>query len=359
MYDELYQSQLNRLKESFLSAASKGGRVEEVASLIDHYTSNEQELDLNTPLLQALEHSHVEVASLLLANGADPAWRSEGGDNSLHIAAKSGNGDLVALILSLEDSDELIHAINDDGRTPFDLAFEKGFFTLAQELKNVSDKIYEDFDDIDMSSSSSKNSDGEDEEIRNLPIVTFIDNGPASSLDCPEKASKLNSGERRYGSTRESEVIQSELDFMKKIQEENFVLKEAVQAGKVLASNTDKAISILEQKVAEGEQKLKKTDELLNGLNLSEQSIGRLSEMETELKRALERVTRQKESLLKARLTQQQEKNICVICQVETKTVLLLPCRHLCTCKECSKRVELVNCPLCRTFITEKIDVFA
>ena len=49
----------------------------------------------------------------------------------------------------------------------------------------------------------------------------------------------------------------------------------------------------------------------------------------------------------------------CVICQLEEKSILLLPCRHLCLCQKCSRRKELQSCPLCREEIQDKMHVFA
>ena len=35
----------------------------------------------------------------------------------------------------------------------------------------------------------------------------------------------------------------------------------------------------------------------------------------------------------------------CVACMERDKSVLFMPCRHLCVCTECSK--EVVKCPVC------------
>ena len=89
MYQELYNSQLERFKVSFLTAAARGGRIDEVASLIDLAAGGEDSLEiLIKPLQEAIRGQHSEVVSLLFANGADPRCRDDEVNNSLHLVAK-------------------------------------------------------------------------------------------------------------------------------------------------------------------------------------------------------------------------------------------------------------------------------
>lgn len=51
---------------------------------------------------------------------------------------------------------------------------------------------------------------------------------------------------------------------------------------------------------------------------------------------------------------------LCIICEDNEKSVVLVPCGHLCLCKRCADQLGNYDryCPICRTLIYRKVDVF-
>ena len=45
----------------------------------------------------------------------------------------------------------------------------------------------------------------------------------------------------------------------------------------------------------------------------------------------------------------------CVVCIERPRTVLLLPCKHLCLCKVCLGQLPDANCPVCRQPFTNTV----
>eukprot|EP00439_Symbiodinium_sp_Y106_P032174 s1588_g3.t2 len=46
----------------------------------------------------------------------------------------------------------------------------------------------------------------------------------------------------------------------------------------------------------------------------------------------------------------------CVVCLEAPRRILLMPCRHVCCCKDCAERLD--RCPMCRTETTSLAEVF-
>ena len=88
-----------RLKESFLCAAARGGRIQECASLLDLGAEIEwhEEHNDDTPLIAAVKNGHQDVAALLLAHGANPAIRDRDGNTVMHLASSIGDEGMASL----------------------------------------------------------------------------------------------------------------------------------------------------------------------------------------------------------------------------------------------------------------------
>ncbi|NXX58096.1 XIAP ligase, partial [Scopus umbretta] len=56
------------------------------------------------------------------------------------------------------------------------------------------------------------------------------------------------------------------------------------------------------------------------------------------------------------KLRRLQEEKLCKICMAKDISVVLIPCGHLVACKECAE--ALIECPLCRTNIMKRQEVF-
>ena len=87
------------------------------------------------------------------------------------------------------------------------------------------------------------------------------------------------------------------------------------------------------------------------------------------LRAAREEVTRRQVESTDAAGDAAVASGLCCICQENPKSVLLLPCRHLCVCEECcGLNLELTSrlhwpvlekCPVCRSSISQKMKVFS
>ena len=161
-----------RLKESFLCAAAKGGRIEECASLLDlgaeidwpHLSTNDDCHDANsnndndTPLLAAVRNGHSDVAALLLAHGADPLRCSANGDTVLHLAAACGDESMASLFAP--NATELVTLTNRDGMTAYDVAVTHGYASFAEFLIDLCDETVENMDHSIINAANHESSGG-------------------------------------------------------------------------------------------------------------------------------------------------------------------------------------------------------
>lgn len=92
---------------------------------------------------------------------------------------------------------------------------------------------------------------------------------------------------------------------------------------------------------------------------LKEMTLEQCNQLEKDLKQSLDNLSKRKEALIALELQHQSEQRLCVICVEKDKSVLLLPCRHLCLCDKCAEYDNMTACPLCRRPIAHRISVFS
>ena len=87
---------------------------------------------------------------------------------------------------------------------------------------------------------------------------------------------------------------------------------------------------------------------------LRNQSLRELDKIEVEFKTALERISEEKTRRDKAA-----EQKLCVVCMENQPTVVLMPCKHLCLCGECSQSPTMKKCPMCRKSIENRLEIYS
>jgi len=95
---------------------------------------------------------------------------------------------------------------------------------------------------------------------------------------------------------------------------------------------------------------------LLTGQRLEQMAYEEVEALEQEQNGYLAQTVRRKQLIVEA----ERDSYMCVICLERRRSVLLLPCRHLCLCHICSSENEeqLRTCPLCQKGIENKIQTF-
>ena len=69
-------------------------------------------------------------------------------------------------------------------------------------------------------------------------------------------------------------------------------------------------------------------------------------------------LARRCEEVKKAAMAAALEKQTCVACFEKKRSVALLPCGHVCLCEKCAADKLLLACPLCRSKIDGRMNVY-
>lgn len=470
--------QLSRLKGPFLWAAAKGGRAEEVQSLLvshgadvnwcqppDEHQQNidGSEYTGDSVLLTAVRNGHLDVVEVLLAHGADIDCRCTlKGDTVLHISAELGDENLCNLIL--ESRRDMAFCMNNFGETPISIALERGFEGLSEHLKyaplqdsttsldNVHQNMHSStpknylslsplitsidnqqnkgaprlarlhrshdqrrqrstkhdtttlssteegiitstrthslckplssqlsFDDEDISQYKNSDSDNESNSTDNLPNFDRLKRCASSfsSINLGQeyaeffaevdvnKLSKFEAASQQVNVENQDDVTAqlTGLWFMvKHFRQEKRQMEARAGALEAQYNTLKSQVESIKKCNFEYKSKLEESKHELEGLQgkkIHEKNVKELESLEAKVRSSLSLIIDAKEQALANILREEKDERVCVVCQEERKSVLLMPCRHLCCCRTCSRRPELTRCPLCRNNITQKIDVYS
>lgn len=105
---------------------------------------------------------------------------------------------------------------------------------------------------------------------------------------------------------------------------------------------------------------------------LAAMSVEELTGLESALEASVRQVRGVKERKMKEALGDEMNRTLCSVCLVNPKTILFLPCKHLCACAECAGRImrpggggggggdkKEPQCPICRKPVAQILDVYA
>jgi hypothetical protein len=392
------------MKESLLWAAAQGGNAQDCESLIDLGADIDwKNTNGDTALLAACRRGHTETISLLLKSGANCNISDNDLFTPLHLCTRRGDYASVSVLI---DANSNMTARTKDGQTAMDIAKAKGHNDIQLLLMNKrslrptsssslpvesgagagliqgGDSIQSNKKILPSMNDSKKISNEKERKKLLSTLINEVNNNPSINLDnisgnstpiVSEKGSaKSNKSNNSYAianQTIQPTVASDEaLNALRKQLEEERSQRKTIdskldifkhQNSQLLQELTSLHNQMIEMQEEHGELnnkilRLQGKNPILNTLTIEDCEL-----LEIELKTSLVNVEERKATLIKEAIGTQKEQRLCVICQEKDKSVVLLPCRHLCLCDECSKHDQLKFCPLCRQPIAHTISVFS
>lgn len=110
----------NAQHTSALELAARNGHIGCVTALMDAGADANRATD-STPFFEAAAHGHLDILKLMLQRKADPSKKLNG-NSALHMAARFGHQDAIAVLTTELELPAAALAANDEGKTPLMLA---------------------------------------------------------------------------------------------------------------------------------------------------------------------------------------------------------------------------------------------
>ena len=337
--------------------------------------------------------------------GAKPSIRDGEGNTVLHLASSIGDEGLASLFAPNAD---FAYCVNNDGQTALDIAVEKGFSSFAEHLNNLLYESYEngqqeDGDDHEEEENNTIVADQEDEQEYSISSADEdvdphpdqeVENADNDSDDIPNMTDHHSSPtqvddddehDEFYDSSSHfpndivdpsdidgnddnmsDEALLNQLNQMtnfaqtqtQELYQTKYALNKLVQENEALTNELARCSTTTADTAASNEDTTT-TDSSSSADDLTNKSLAELNNLEMRAKQTLDAIIKAKEVASTQLEEEMEQLRTCVICKENTKSVLLMPCRHLCCCTECGHLDLLIQCPLCREPITERINVFS
>ena len=100
---------------------------------------------------------------------------------------------------------------------------------------------------------------------------------------------------------------------------------------------------------------LKKYNNIYSLHNINDLNYFELKELDSKLEKILSRIKTEKINKLKESSFPSINKRACIACMLNEISIIFKPCNHLCTCENCSDKINI--CPMCRQLITSRIKI--
>ena len=85
------------------------------------------------------------------------------------------------------------------------------------------------------------------------------------------------------------------------------------------------------------------------------QKLIELKELDSKLEKILSKIKSEKINKLKESSFPSINKKTCIACMLNEICIIFRPCNHLCTCENCSEKINI--CPMCRQLITSRMKI--
>ena len=338
----------------------------------------------------ACRRGHADTVSILLRNGANVNAVGKDGLTPLHICAKRGDADCVsALLMEARDTGLDVTLKTPDGATAMDFARSSKVKSIVDRLANAgaregSGVVKSNEFRTAMSSPTSGKAEAKESGAGKGVSRRGIAEGKASAAggdsksDSPKRSYQLMGNDRGVSSGGSDSAVVNDAGSMaalrKILETEQRERRSAESSVDMMRAQIDMMRDMMEElkgeimamqnKVVDAradKEALTAQLEFIRGGDLETAGRDHCDRLEKQTRDVLARIQERRVVIEREEESRGKpdERRLCVVCVETEKSIVLLPCRHMCLCEACSEHKAMTQCPLCRRQIINKFSVFA